>query len=111
LKTALISARTLRLLRKFEGQYPKLPQVAAMLNSSARTYRRRLAAEDSNFQDLLDSVRAEPAIRHLREGRLSIASVAYQLGFSDPSNFRRAYSKWAGKAPGTVRKAARGDGR
>ncbi|CAN0605432.1 unnamed protein product, partial [Ectocarpus sp. 12 AP-2014] len=38
-----LSARSRRLLRKFEGQYPQMPQVAGMLNVSARTYRRRLA--------------------------------------------------------------------
>jgi AraC-like DNA-binding protein len=75
-----------------------MPQIAAMLNVSARTYRRRLAEEGTSFQALLDEVRAEHATRHLREGRLPIASIAYQLGFNDPSNFRRAYRRWTGHA-------------
>lgn len=105
--TADLSARTRRLLRKFEGQYPQMPQVAAMLNVSARTYRRRLAEEGTSFQELLDTVRSEHATRYLREGRLPIASIAYQLGFNDPSNFRRAYRRWTGDTPGAIRRATR----
>lgn len=105
-QSADLSAQTRRLLRKLEGQYPKMPQLAGMLNMSARTYRRRLADEGGSFQQLLDQVRAEHATRYLRETRLPIASIAYQLGFSDPSNFRRAYQRWTGNAPAAVRKNA-----
>ncbi|WOJ92013.1 AraC family transcriptional regulator [Congregibacter variabilis] len=104
--SANIPEQTLSLLRKLEGQYPKMPQVAAMLNMSPRTYRRRLMDEGLGFQELLDQVRAEHATRYLRERRLPIASIAYQLGFNDPSNFRRAYRRWTGNTPGAVRSAA-----
>jgi len=108
--SADISEQTLRFLRKLEGQYPKMPQVAAALNLSARTYRRRLADEGTSFQQLLDTVRSEHATRHLRDGRLPIASIAYELGFNDPSNFRRAYRRWTGVSPGSLR-AGTGSGR
>ncbi|EAQ97176.1 AraC family transcriptional regulator [Congregibacter litoralis] len=101
--SAAIGEQTRSLLRKLEGQYPKMPQVATMLNMSPRTYRRRLTEEGVSFQALLDEVRAEHATRHLRERRLPIASIAYQLGFNDPSNFRRAYRRWTGVTPGAVR--------
>ena len=101
-----LNTQTRRLLQKFEGQYPKMPQIASMLNMSARTYRRRLAEEGTSFQTVLDGVRVEHATRHLREGRLPIASIAYHLGFSDPSNFRRAYLRWTGKTPGQVKRGA-----
>ncbi|EED31552.1 transcriptional regulator OruR [gamma proteobacterium NOR5-3] len=101
--SAGIAEQTLNLLRKLEGQYPKMPQVAAMLNMSPRTYRRRLMDEGLGFQELLDRVRAEHATRYLKERRLPIVSIAYQLGFNDPSNFRRAYRRWTGKTPGAVR--------
>lgn len=104
-----IKDQTRSLLRKLEGQYPKMPQVAAMLAMSPRTYRRRLADEGVGFQDILDEVRAEHATRYLRENRLPIASIAYQLGFNDPSNFRRAYHRWTGLSPSAVRSSA-GDG-
>ncbi len=99
-----IAERTLSLLRKLEGQYPQMPQIATMLNLSSRTYRRRLDDEKQSFQRLLDQVRAEHATRYLQNTRLPLTSIAYMVGFSDASNFRRAYLKWTGKSPREVRR-------
>ncbi len=98
-----VAVRTLRLLRKLEGQYPQMPQIADMLNVSPRTYRRRLEEEQQSFQDLLDQVRAEHATRYLQNTRLPLSSIAYMVGFNDASNFRRAYLKWTGRSPKEVR--------
>ncbi|MFN2287074.1 MAG: AraC family transcriptional regulator ligand-binding domain-containing protein [Chromatocurvus sp.] len=102
--TDSMAEQVLSLLRKLEGQYPQMPQVAGMLNISPRTLRRRLDAENAAFQPLLDSVRAEHATRYLKNTRLPLASIAYMIGFSDPSNFRRAYRKWTGHTPAEVRR-------
>lgn len=98
-----VSRQTLRLLRKLEGQYPQMPQIAKMLNLSPRTYRRRLQEEDNSFQELLDQVRAEHATHYLQHSRLPLASIAYLVGFNDSSNFRRAFHKWTGRTPREVR--------
>ena len=100
-----IAERTLRLLRKLEGQYPNMPQIANMLNLSPRTYRRRLEEESQSFQALLDKVRAEHATRYLQHTRLPLSSIAYMVGVNDASNFRRAYTKWTGRSPREVRNA------
>ncbi len=98
-----VAKQTLSLLRKLEGQYPQMPQVARMLHLSPRTYRRRLTLEQASYQDLLDKVRAEHATRYLQNTRLPISTIAYQVGFNDASNFRRAYAKWTGRSPGEAR--------
>ncbi|MEH6636579.1 MAG: AraC family transcriptional regulator [Halioglobus sp.] len=98
-----VAEQTLRLLRKLEGQYPQMPQIASMLNLSPRTYRRRLDEEKQSFQGLLDKVRAEHATRYLQNTRLPLSSIAYIIGFNDASNFRRAYLKWTGLSPKEVR--------
>ncbi len=100
---ATVSDQTLRLLRKLEGQYPQMPQIAAMLNFSPRTFRRRLEEENQSFQGLLDQVRAEHATRYLKNTRLPLSSIAYLVGFNDASNFRRAFRKWTGRTPRQVR--------
>ncbi len=99
-----VGQQTLRLLRKLEGQYPQMPQIAQMLNLSPRTYRRRLEREDESFQNLLDKVRAEHATHYLRNTRLPLSSIAYRVGLNDTSNFRRAYYKWTGRTPREVRR-------
>jgi AraC-like DNA-binding protein len=98
-----VAEQTLRLLRKLEGQYPQMPQLANMLNFSPRTYRRRLEQEDQSYQTLLDQVRAEHATRYLQNTRLPLSTIAYMVGFNDASNFRRAYAKWTGHSPSEVR--------
>lgn len=101
-----LTEQTLQLLRKLEGHYPQMPQVADMLSMSPRTYRRRLAGEDTSFQQLLDQVRTEHAIHYLRTTRLPLASIAFMVGFNDVSNFRRAFIKWTGHTPREARENA-----
>ena len=102
-----VAEQTLRLLRKLEGQYPQMPQVARMLNLSPRTYRRRLDEEKCSYQGLLNKVRAEHATRYLQNTRLPLSSIAYMIGFNDASNFRRAYQRWTGHSPKEVRNGYR----
>ena len=101
-----LTEQTVQLLRKLAGHYPQMPQVAAMFNYGPRTYRRRLAAEGSSFQQLLDQVRTEHATHCLKNTRLPLVSIAFMVGFSDISNFRRAYIKWTGHSPGETRRSA-----
>ncbi len=98
-----LSDRTTQLLRKLEGHYPQMPQLAEMLNMSPRTYRRKLAKEGISFQQLLDDVRTEHATHYLKTTVLPLASIAYMVGFNDVSNFRRAYIKWTGMTPREAR--------
>jgi AraC-like DNA-binding protein len=100
-----LTEQTLQLLRKLEGHYPQMPQVADMLNFSPRTFRRRLEEEQVSFQQLLDQVRSEHASHYLRTTRLPLATIAYMVGFNDVSNFRRAYIKWTGQTPRKARSA------
>ena len=100
-----LSEQTRQLLRKLEGHYPQMPQVADMLNFSPRTYRRRLEEEAVSFQQLLDQVRSEHASHYLQSTHLPLATIAYMVGFNDVSNFRRAYIKWTGQTPREARDA------
>ena len=103
-----LTEQTLQLLRKLEGHYPQMPRLAEMLNISPRTYRRRLAEEDTSFQKLLDTVRTEHATHYLTTTRLPLASIAFMVGFNDVSNFRRAYIKWTGNTPRSAREKGPG---
>ena len=101
---ASCAERTLAALDKLEGQYPGLDQMSSMLNMSTRTYRRRLQDESTSFQALLDSARCRHATQLLRHPELSVDRVAERLGFSDVSNFRRAFIQWTGESPSQWRK-------
>lgn len=99
--TDSVAEQVARLLRaEPEGApLPRLEQMAEMLHLSSRTFKRRLQDEQVNYRDLLEAELQQRAERWLAEGRLGITEVAYQLGYSDVSNFSRAFRRWTGKTP------------
>ena len=78
---------------------PTLDRLARRLHMSARTLHRRLAEESTTFRQVVSEVRQELAERHLREGKLAIAEIAFLLGFSEASAFHRAFKRWTGLSP------------
>jgi len=74
--------------------------VARRLNRSLSTLQRQLQAEGLNYRTLLDETRRTLAEAYLDDKRFSQAEIAYLLGFSDQSNFSRAYRRWTGRSPG-----------
>lgn len=77
--------------------------VARRLGMSERSLRRYLTEENTSFSDLVAEVRYERARVLLDSPRLSLAEIAYLLGFSNVSAFSRAFKAWSGKAPGQYR--------
>jgi len=91
------------LLLRTPGQFPDIETVAAQMAISSRTLRRRLLAEGSSFQQLLDEVRHQLALDYLRRTRMSTEDIAAALGFSDAANFRHAFKRWSGLSPAAWR--------
>ena len=87
------------LAERLRGSAPALEEVAAALSMSGRTLRRRLQSDGHTFQGLLDEVRLAIAKRHIEERAISLAEVAFLLGFSEPSAFHRAFRRWMGMTP------------
>jgi AraC-like DNA-binding protein len=83
------------------------PRVASALGVSVRTLQRRLLSEGTDFQKLVDEVRLSAAMELLRNGDLGLAGVAERVGYGDPKSLRRAFYRWAGKSPSTIRKELR----
>lgn len=81
--------------------------VATQLGMSARTLQRRLAESETTFQVLVDGVRKRVAERYLADDKLSLGEIAFLVGFSDPSNFHRAYRRWTGRTPAAAREGGR----
>jgi len=64
---------------------------------------RRLREENTNYKELLDSTRRALAIEYVRDNQYALGYIAFQLGFSDQSNFSRAFRRWTGKSPKAYR--------
>lgn len=86
-----------------EGAYPTLGEVARHLACSERTLMRRLKAEGSSYQALLDEARFQRAQWYLAHSALSIEDIAGRLGFADTSNFSRTFRRWSGRLPSEFR--------
>lgn len=85
------------------GQWPTLTALAERQGLSASSFRRQLEREGRSYQQIKDEVRRAMAFERLREGSLSIAEIAEQTGFQEPSAFHRAFKKWTGHSPGSYR--------
>jgi AraC-like DNA-binding protein len=88
-----------------KGEEPKLGTIARNLAMSERSMQMKLKEEGFTYQHLLDEVRKEMAISHLKEPYMSTTDIAYLLGFSELSVFSRAFKKWTGTTPHTYRNA------
>jgi len=73
--------------------------VASRLNRSASTLQRQLQAEGLSYRNVLESTRRSLAEEYLHENKNSHAQIAYLLGFSDQSNFSRAFKRWTSQSP------------
>ena len=92
-----------KIIHQLPDGIPKQEAIADTLHVSLRSLQRRLKDEDTSFKDLLEDTRQQLALQYLRDARRSIGEITYLLGFSEPSNFTRAFKRWTGKSPAQYR--------
>lgn len=83
--------------------WPTLEQVANEFDVNLASLRRGLRREGFSYQEIKDEVRRVVAFELLRTTSLSIADIAYKVGFREPSAFHRAFKQWTGESPGSFR--------
>jgi AraC-like DNA-binding protein len=79
------------------------PRIAAELGVHSRSLRRKLAAEGSSVQALIDEVRDQLARQLLAETRLPLVDIALALQYTDVASFARAFKRRIGLPPGQWR--------
>lgn len=84
---------------EFRGGEPSLERIADHLGLTPRTLQRKLQELGTSYNDVLDQMRRQLAMRYLREPQMAICEVAYLLGFSESSSFHRAFKRWTGVTP------------
>lgn len=88
-----------RRARRLLAEDPSLERVADELHMAPRTLRRRLAALGTSYHDIVEQLRRGLAVEYLQQGDRPVERIAEQLGYSDPSNFGRAFRRWTGVSP------------
>jgi AraC-like DNA-binding protein len=81
----------------------KAKVIAADLGVSERTLARQLAALGTSFNEVLDQIRKQLALKYVKETDLRLAQVAFLLGYANPPAFSLAFKRWTGRAPMELR--------
>lgn len=81
----------------------QLELTAPFLSRSPRTLRRHLADAGTSFRRVCLEVRMELAKDYLINTQLTAQEIAYQLGYSQPNNFHRAFKDFFGDPPEKLR--------
>jgi len=82
-----------------------IAQLASMLNSSeSQLYRKIKALTDKSPGPFIRSVRLHNGKKLLKDTNLNVSEIAYEVGFSDPAYFSKAFSIEFGASPREVRK-------
>jgi AraC-like DNA-binding protein len=79
--------------------------VARRLHMSKSTLHRRLREESTSYQEVTSSTLQSLAKDYVSDSTHSLAYIAFLLGFSDQSNFSRAFRRWTGMSPKAYRDA------
>jgi AraC-like DNA-binding protein len=90
--------RARQLVLRAEGGARSLPELAAAMNVSSRTLRRRLTGAGSSYSAVLDKERHSRALVLLRSPGVSTKDMARRLGYSNVGNFNRALRRWTRRA-------------
>ena len=84
-------------------------QAADGLHMSPRNLQVKLAAHNTSFQEILEKTRQTLALGYIEQSSIAITEIAYLLGFSEVSNFTRAFKRWTNKSPTEFRRSLRID--
>lgn len=84
-----------------------LPLIADLMGLNPRTLQRRLKEENVTFQSLHDSSRYRLACEQLAQQNSPVEDIAAMLGYSEPTNFYRAFKTWSGLTPNEYRRQYR----
>lgn len=96
--------RTLRvqLLRGVSGG----DDVARALGMNRRTLNRRLQAEGTTYQTILDQIRFEVACQLLANSHVALDDIAEALGYASVTPFMRTFRRWSNTTPSRWRRMA-----
>lgn len=84
-------------------------QAAEILGVHRSTLYRALNEDGLTWRKISDRVRYVAALDRLRDPKADVKAIAFELGYSDPSNFSRAFLRLGGISPTAFRKRAQGN--
>jgi AraC-like DNA-binding protein len=83
--------------------YPPVTLIAAAAGLSVRSLQRKLADQGLSYSRLVEKVRYERAVTLLQQPDIRLIDIAMELGYTDSSNFARAFERWTSISPSQFR--------
>lgn len=102
-----LEARLRRFLLDSGGRNADEEAAARHLKVEARTLRRQLRARGTGWREIVEDVRRRIASDYLEYTELPIQQIAELLGYTEATNFRRAFVRWTGHSPHEHRRVMR----
>lgn len=102
---AVIVSRTREMIMQDPSRFLRVCDVANAMALPPRTLQRHLASAGMSFGVIQAEVRRELAQDLLSNSTLTIEEIAMRTGYSEPSNFRRAFKRWLQVTPKEYRLA------
>ena len=78
---------------------PRIDRAARGVGMSVRSLQRHLKHVGISYSRLVDEVRRSLAVIRVSEGQGRLIEIAFDLGYSDPAHFTRAFRRWSGVCP------------
>lgn len=83
---------------------PRREIVATRLQISTRTLDRKLLDAGVSWQEIVDGLRLQKALKYLSDGDKTISEVSQKLGFTEIRAFQKRFKLWTGLTPTAYRK-------
>ena len=81
--------------------------VSALFSMHSRTFHRRLKAEGTTFQSMVDETRYHISRQMLETSDAALSHIADMLGYTDVRTLNRAFKRWSGSTPAQWRRDRR----
>ncbi len=82
-------------------------KISGLLGISVRALSARLEEHNTSFKQIVENVRFEMAKQLMENTDMPLRDISEQLDYSEISAFTRAFTRWAGIAPGNWRRTVR----
>jgi AraC-like DNA-binding protein len=84
--------------------YPSIDLAAEISGTSVRSLQRSLSQLQTSYSEIVERIRFYEAVQLLRDSELKIVEIALELGYTDSSNFSRAFRRIQGMSPRETRR-------
>ena len=82
-----------------------IQQAADICGMKPRAFSRLLTAQETNLTTIINHLKQEYAEDELAHSDNSVANIATDLGYSDPTSFARSFKKWTNMSPREFRQS------